>query len=101
MRKLVIFIFLISFLSKVSLSQSVVIFNDNFSDPSNWTMIDVANGGNQNWVIDTNGPIGPYSGTMGVINSTTNSDGFALYDSDGLNTLGTGSQNAYLIYNMF
>ena len=64
-------------------------------------MVDISNGGSQNWVITTNGPIGPFSGSMNPISSTTSANGFALYDSDGLNTTGTGAQNALLTYNGF
>jgi len=98
MKKISFFIFLF-LLAQLVYSQTTIIFSDDFSNSSNWIMTDVQNGGSQNWVIGTNGPTGPYSLSMGVIQSTTNSNGFALYDSDGLNTSGSGSQNAYLTYN--
>ena len=98
MKKISFFIFLF-LLAQLVYSQTTIIFSDDFSNSSNWIMTDIQNGGSQNWVIGTNGPTGPYSGSMGVIQSTTNSNGFALYDSDGLNTSGSGSQNAYLTYN--
>ncbi len=97
MKKISFLIFL--FLSTQIVYSQTIIFSDDFSNSSNWIMTDIQNGGSQNWVIGTNGPIGPYSGSMGVIQSTTDSNGFALYDSDGLNTSGSGSQNAYLTYN--
>ena len=61
-------------------------------------MVDLLNGGLQNWVITTNGPVGSFSGTMGIINSTTAANGFALFDSDALNTQYT-PQEATLTYN--
>ena len=76
-----------------------VFWTNSFSNSNDWTMVDILNGGSQNWVITTNGPIGPYSGSMDPISSTTSANGFALYDSDGLNTTGAGSQNALLTYN--
>lgn len=52
-----------------------------FSDPTNWNIdnSDVTNGG---WVIGADGPVGPFSGGMGEINSTSGAD-FALFDADG------------------
>ena len=73
-------------------------WSNDFSTQSDWTMVDLLNGGLQNWVITTNGPVGSYSGTMGVINSTTAANGFALFDSDALNTQYT-PQEATLTYN--
>jgi hypothetical protein len=84
----------------ILMSQTPIFLND-FSDPNDWRMEDILNGGSQNWVITTNGPVGPYSGSMDPISSTTSANGFALYDSDGLNTTGTGAQNAFLTYNGF
>ncbi len=81
-----------------SLAKAPPFFTDDFSNPSNWTLIDLDWGGAQNWIITTNGPQGPYSSPMGIIASTTASNGFALYDSDFLNTAYT-NQNALLIYN--
>ena len=52
-------------------------WSNDFSTQSDWTMVDLLNGGLQNWVITTNGPVGSYSGAMGVINSTTAANGFA------------------------
>ena len=59
------------------------LFSNDFSDPSLWTMTDHANGGTQNWVIGTAAPSGSFSSGMGAIASTTASNGFAMYDSDG------------------
>ena len=73
-------------------------WTNDFSDASQWTMVDLLNGGLQNWVITTNGPVGSYSAAMGVINSTSAANGFALYDSDALNTQYT-PQEATLTYN--
>lgn len=87
----------LAFLPFVLISQTI--FQNDFSDPNDWTMLDILHGGAQNWVITTSGPIGPYSGNMDPISSTTSANGFALYDSDGLNTTGAGSQDALLTYN--
>jgi len=73
-------------------------WSNDFSTQSDWTMVDLLNGGLQNWVITTNGPVGSYSAAMGVINSTTAANGFALFDSDALNTQYT-PQEATLTYN--
>jgi len=74
-------------------------FTDDFSNPTLWTMIDLLNGGSQNWEIGTNTPIGFFSTAMGPISSTTASNGFAMYDSDGLNTNSVTPQTAILTYN--
>ena len=81
-----------------SLSKAPPFFTDDFSNSSNWTLIDWDWGGSQNWIITTNGPQGSYSQPMGAIASTSASNGFALYDSDFLNTAYT-NQNALLVYN--
>ena len=81
-----------------TLAKAPPFFTNDFSNPSDWTLIDLDWGGLQNWIITTNGPQGPYSSPMGAITSTTASNGFALYDSDFLNTAYT-NQNALLIYN--
>ena len=46
-------------------------FTDDFSNPLDWTLIDLDWGGAQNWIITTNGPQGSYSSPMGAITSTT------------------------------
>ena len=73
-------------------------WSNSFSDPNEWTMVDLLNGGLQNWVISTTGPTGSFSAGMGPITSTTAADGFAMYDSDALNTQYT-PQEAYIQYN--
>ena len=73
-------------------------WTNDFSDASQWTMVDLLNGGLQNWAITTSGPTGSFSQPMGVIASTTAANGFALYDSDALNTQYT-PQEATLTYN--
>lgn len=73
-------------------------WTNDFSDPSEWTMVDLLNGGLQNWVISTTGPMGGFSNAMGPITSTTASNGFAMFDSDALNTQYT-PQEATLTYN--
>lgn len=78
------------------LSKAAPFFTDNFDTPSDWTMTDIANGGAQNWVIGTNGPVGTYSGSLGAITSTSGGN-FAMYDSDALNTA-YSPQNAILAY---
>jgi hypothetical protein len=81
----------------LSLAKAPPFFTDDFSNPSDWTMTDIANGGAQNWVIGTNGPIGTYSGNMNAIVSTSGGN-FALYDSDALNTA-YSPQDAIITYN--
>ena len=73
-------------------------WTNDFSNSSDWTMVDLLNGGLQNWAITTNGPTGGFSQPMGAISSTTAANGFALYDSDALNTQYT-PQEATLTYN--
>ena len=48
-------------------------------------MVDLVYGGLQNWVISTTGPVGSLA-SLGAISSTSTSDGFAMYDSDALNS---------------
>ena len=73
-------------------------WTNDFSNSSDWTMVDLLNGGLQNWVITTSGPVGSYSAAMGVITSTTAANGFALFDSDNMNNQYT-PQEATLTYN--
>ena len=54
-----------------SLSKAPPFFTDDFSTPSNWTLIDLDWGGAQNWIITTNGPQGSFSQPMGAIASTS------------------------------
>ena len=50
---------------------STTFWSNDFSNASDWTMVDLLNGGLQNWVITTNGPQGWYSSAMGPIASST------------------------------
>ena len=60
-----------------------VIWSDDFSNAANWNISsEVPN--NQNWVIGTSGPSGGYA--ISPIQSTTASNGFAMFDSDGMTT---------------
>ena len=61
-------------------------------------MVDLIYGGLQNWVISTTGPVGSFSASLGAISSTSASDGFAMYDSDALNS-SYSPQEAYIQYN--
>jgi len=73
-------------------------WSNTFSNPSDWTMVDLVYGGLQNWVISTTGPTGSFSAGLGAISSTSASDGFAMYDSDALNS-SYSPQEAYIQYN--
>ncbi len=73
-------------------------WSNTFSNPLDWTMVDLIYGGLQNWVISTTGPTGSYSAGLGAISSTSASDGFAMYDSDALNS-SYSPQEAYIQYN--
>lgn len=58
-----------------------VIFSDDFSVPANWTInTPTGSGVKKDWVIGTAGPSGQFDITP--INSTTATNGFALFDSD-------------------
>lgn len=67
-----------------------VIWSDDFSNPDLWE-IGNTYGNNDNWVIGTQGPSGAYA--INPINSTTASNGFALFDSD---LMCSGQQNGWL-----
>jgi len=82
----------------VSVAAVVPFWEDDFSDATNWDAQDLLNGGLQNWVITTNGPVGPFSAPLGAIASTTAANGFALYDSDAMNANYTTPQDAVLTY---
>ena len=73
-------------------------WSNTFSNPSDWTMVDLIYGGLQNWVLSTTGPTGSFSAGLGAISSTSASDGFAMYDSDALNS-SYSPQEAYIQYN--
>lgn len=72
-------------------------WSNDFSNPNDWTMVDLIYGGLQNWVITSQGPQGAYSNAMGPITSTSGGN-FALYDSDYLNNA-YNPQEATLTYN--
>ncbi len=74
-----------------------VIWSDDFSVASNWTIGNNA-GNTQDWVIGTAAPVGTYSSGMGTISSPTAANGFALYDSDaiGVPTNSVGDQDAFV-----
>lgn len=60
-----------------------IIWSDDFSNPSNWVAGTVSGADNDTWVIGTAGPTGSFSASqVGIIESTTASNGFALFDSD-------------------
>ena len=71
------------------------IYYNDFSDPSTWEIGNFS-GDAQDFVITTDGPTGYYSAPMGAINSTTASNGFALFDGDLLGCSGCAQQNAYI-----
>ncbi len=68
-----------------------VIWSDDFSNPSNWTMGSINDPNNDSWVIGTGAPSGDYA--IDPIASTTAANGFAMFDSD---LLCGGSQNAWI-----
>jgi len=72
-------------------------WSNDFSNPNDWTMVDLIYGGLQNWVITSQGPQGAYSNAMGPIASTSGGN-FALFDSDYLNNA-YNPQEATLTYN--
>ncbi|MCO5260819.1 MAG: T9SS type A sorting domain-containing protein [Crocinitomicaceae bacterium] len=57
------------------------LWENDFSTPSDWTIQDLAGSGDK-WVIGTTPPTGMYA--ISPINSTTKTNGFALFDSDKL-----------------
>lgn len=69
----------------------VTIWEDDFSDPTNWTIGNINDPSNDNWVIGTGVPSGEFP--IAGIASTTAANGFALFDSD---LLCGGTQNAYV-----
>lgn len=60
------------------------IWSDDFSQANTWTRTTAVTGAgaNNNWVIRTQGPGGAFA--IPVIQSTTRTNGFALFDSDSL-----------------
>lgn len=77
----------------------VVIWENDFSTPADWTEAHSDDPSDGPWVIGTDGPSGGYSGGMGPIESTTADNGFAMYDSDAHGTSAAASQDATLTYN--
>ena len=71
------------------------IYYNDFSTPADWTIGNFS-GDAQDFVITNQGPTGSYSAPMGAINSTTASNGFALFDGDLLGCSGCAQQNAYI-----
>lgn len=71
--------------------ERAVIWSDDFSNPANWTIGNINDPNNDNWVIGTDGPSGSFA--IAPIASTTADNGFALFDSD---LLCGGSQNAWV-----
>ncbi|MCC6840031.1 MAG: T9SS type A sorting domain-containing protein [Flavobacteriales bacterium] len=68
-----------------------VIWSDDFSTASNWSIGNENDPNNDNWVIGTTAPSGAFA--IPPIASTSASNGFALFDSD---LLCGGSQNAWV-----
>ncbi|NMD01393.1 MAG: PKD domain-containing protein, partial [Bacteroidales bacterium] len=67
-------------------SPNVSIWCDDFSNTSNWSIINHSGAANQVWKITTAAPTGSYSATNpGKVNSTSGGN-YALFDSDGLTT---------------
>lgn len=58
-----------------------IIWSSDFSDKSEW-IIDNDADNFQNWKITNNSPLGYYGTSMGKIKSTTQSNNFALFDSE-------------------
>jgi Secretion system C-terminal sorting domain len=71
-----------------------IIWSDNFSSASNWTLGDIDDANDDHWTIGTDEPAGTFSSTYGAIESTTAANGFALFDSD---FLCGGSQQAWVM----
>jgi len=59
-------------------------YNNQFDDASDWMNVGI-----QSFVVgDTASPVGFYSSQMGAINSFTQDNGFALFDSDAIGGMG-------------
>ncbi len=86
-----------SFSPESSKSPNVVIWSNDFSLPSFWSIQNLA-GNTQNWVISTTGPTGYYSEQMGLPNSPSVANGFAMFDSDAIGNVNNilGSQNSVI-----
>lgn len=75
----------------------IVIWENDFSEPTEWIEEHSDDPADGPWVIGTDGPTGFYSEGMGPIESTTADNGFAMYDSDA-NAEAAGMQDATLTY---
>ena len=70
-----------------------VLFSDNFSSGIGaWT---TAGANGSVWAVDLNGPNGQYSQATEKIQSTTQANGFAMFDAD-LNNPGAGPYTSYV-----
>lgn len=72
-------------------ARPATIWTSDFSTAADWTVSNASSGNNDNWVIGTAVPSGPFS--IPPIASTTAANGYALFDSD---LYCSGSQIAYL-----
>jgi hypothetical protein len=97
MKKILILLLLFPF-SGITQNTVPPFFTNDFSDLADWTTNDILNNGSQDWVIGTAGPVGAFASPMGAIASTTNANGFALYDSDALGVSATNAQDATITY---
>ncbi|MDD3741372.1 MAG: hypothetical protein PHH30_09030, partial [Bacteroidales bacterium] len=80
-------------------TKATVIWSNDFSNATEWTMeYDTENPNDGPWVIGTDGPAGGFSAGMGPIESTSATNGFAMYDSDGIGVSET-TQDSKLVYN--
>ena len=94
-----------SFAQQTSLSPQGIAYSappqpfwtNTFDSVPEWNMVDLVYGGLQNWTITNNGPAGTYSQSMGPIASTSANNGYAMYDSDALNS-SYSPQEAYIQY---
>jgi hypothetical protein len=75
-----------------------VIWENDFSNPTDWIEVHSDDPSDGPWVIGTDGPSGGFSVGMGPVESTTADNGFAMYDSDAYGEGATGSQDAILTY---
>jgi len=89
--------FIINILLILTSSGQTTIWSDDFSDPTKWSNFDYLGAGHS-WDVSTVGPQGTYSTSMGVINSNTTANGFALFDSD-IQCDETNGQDVVIYYN--
>lgn len=71
---------------------SAIAWSNDFSQSTDWSFTNQTND-NQNFIITASAPQGTYSAPLGILNSFSPQNGFALFDSDYLGTSG-GTQNA-------